>query len=86
PSIICSLKEISILQIEQSCMKSLPVGCLNKLKTLNKFLFPNNQIENLQRGLFDGLSNLTDIILIISLHNNSWDCSCQNKWLKWWMI
>ncbi|ESN98418.1 hypothetical protein HELRODRAFT_145772, partial [Helobdella robusta] len=98
--------------------------------TLRKLSFQNNQIEYLQKGLFDGLNDLEEIILKnnkissvhddvfkslkvlqelhlhsnflttvprdflkndsrmlkhISLHNNSWDCSCGNKWLKQWM-
>ncbi|ESN98428.1 hypothetical protein HELRODRAFT_176895 [Helobdella robusta] len=74
PSMICSLSNILDLSIDSSCLKVLPDGCINKLKTLRKLSLQNNQIEYLQKGLFDGLNDLEEIILknnkISSVHDD----------------
>ncbi|ESN97072.1 hypothetical protein HELRODRAFT_85907, partial [Helobdella robusta] len=171
------MNKISELCINNTNIPFIPNNCINKLKTLKKISLQFNQIEHIQKGLFDGMKSLEEIFLsnnkinsvdvdvfsnqtdlpslhthnlidsiedrfylnntavldlshngirkldshiinslkvlkelylhsnllttlpndflirtsgphqlkVISLHNNSWDCSCENKWLKSWM-
>ncbi|ESO11709.1 hypothetical protein HELRODRAFT_144438, partial [Helobdella robusta] len=133
PSALCELTKITELHLESNCIKSLPDNCINKLGTLNRLSLQGNQINKLQKGLFDGMQNLANTTVldlshnkidrldlqtlmsldrieelylhsnslstlpmkflqnsstnlhVISLHDNPWDCSCENKWLKSWM-
>ena len=78
------LSHISKLDLSRNDIKDLPEDFLEVFITNNKLLILNVSNNNLV-SLPQNIKNLT-FVDKISISNNNLKCSCNNFWLKYWIL
>ncbi|XP_015250419.1 PREDICTED: leucine-rich repeat LGI family member 2-like isoform X2 [Cyprinodon variegatus] len=73
--------EINSLFIERNKIETITKNAFRGLRALTHLSLANNKIRFLPRDLFFDL----DSLLELDLRGNSFQCTCENKWLMMWL-
>ncbi|XP_029013533.1 leucine-rich repeat LGI family member 2-like [Betta splendens] len=75
------LPHLEYLFIERNKIETITKNAFRGLRDLTHLSLANNQLRFLPRDLFFDL----DSLLELDLRGNSFQCSCENKWLMSWL-
>ncbi|KAJ0050909.1 hypothetical protein NL108_009896 [Boleophthalmus pectinirostris] len=75
------LPHLEYLFIEGNKIESITKNAFRGLRDLTHLSLANNKMKSLPRDLFFDL----DSLLELDLRGNSFQCSCENKWLMAWL-
>uniref|UniRef100_A0AAV2LGE5 LRRCT domain-containing protein n=1 Tax=Knipowitschia caucasica TaxID=637954 RepID=A0AAV2LGE5_KNICA len=75
------LPHLEYLFIEGNKIESITKNAFRGLRDLTHLSLANNKIKSLPRDLFFDL----DSLLELDLRGNSFQCTCENKWLMVWL-
>ncbi|XP_014889325.1 leucine-rich repeat LGI family member 2-like [Poecilia latipinna] len=75
------LSHLEYLFIERNKIDTITKNAFRGLRTLTHLSLANNKIRFLPRDLFFDL----DSLLELDLRGNSFQCTCENKWLMMWL-
>ncbi|XP_042194196.1 leucine-rich repeat transmembrane protein FLRT2 [Callorhinchus milii] len=69
------------LSLQENQISQIPITAFSHLRRLQRLDLSNNQLRTLTQGVFDGMSELKQILL----RNNPWHCDCNMKWVTRWL-
>ncbi|XP_006894814.1 PREDICTED: leucine-rich repeat transmembrane protein FLRT3-like [Elephantulus edwardii] len=69
------------LYLQENHINRVPIKSFSSLRQLYRLDMSNNNLSTLPQGVFDGLDNITQLIL----RNNPWYCGCKMKWVHDWL-
>ncbi|XP_064420996.1 leucine-rich repeat transmembrane protein FLRT2-like [Latimeria chalumnae] len=67
--------------LQDNQLDHIPVTAFSHLSQLLRLDLSSNQLKTLSQGVFEGLTNLTHLVV----RNNPWFCDCKMKWVSTWL-